>query len=368
MRSAGANQQILESPTALAAARQAFRFATGPTGLKLNWQSTRMSFLRLAWRCVFCSFLVLLAASFGARGAHAEKLDLPPGAAATLDKIYAFDLEAAITDSRQIQHEHPDHPLGYLLEAEARWWRIWCLAAEFKYGMVDARHRQKLPADQPYLALSATALSISESQLKQNETAEMHFYAGMAGALAARLYGLRGENRATARAGVRAREHFLRAVQLDPSFADADFGLGLYNYYVDTLSGIIKFLSFFMGIPGGNKQEGIRQLDRAIQDGVLTPPEARFYLALDLHRFDQQYERALTVIGPLVERFPSNPLFQLARGDLYAKLARRDQALACYRIATSLPVQDADCRARIQALVHASLLALVGAQDAAAIR
>lgn len=329
-----------------------------------------MDFFRIGLRffAVLPICLVLLSAAFlGASAAHAEKLDLPPGAATTLDKIYAFDLQAAITDSQHLQREYPDHPLGYLLEAEARWWRIWCLAAEFKFGMTDVRRRPKFPDDKVYLDLSATALSITESHLKQNETAEMHFYAGMAGALAARLYGIRGENRATARAGVKAREHFLRAIQLDPSFADADFGLGLYNYYVDTLSAIIKFLGFFMGIPGGNKQEGIRQLDHAIQDGVLTPPTARFYLALDLHRFDQQYERALTVIGPLVERFPSNPLFQLARGDLYAKLARKDRALACYRIAGSLPVQDADCRAKIQALVHASLVALVGAQDAAVV-
>jgi predicted Zn-dependent protease len=92
-------------------------------------------------------------------------------------------------------------------------------------------------------------------------------------------------------------------------------------------------------------------------EGVLTPAAARFYLALDLHRYDQQYERALGVIGPLVEKYPSNPLFQLARGDLYAKLGRKGQAVACYRAAAALPVQDALCRARIQELAHASLAA-----------
>jgi tetratricopeptide (TPR) repeat protein len=185
----------------------------------------------------------------------------------------------------------------------------------------------------------------------------MHFYAGLASAFSARLYGLRGENRATARAGVKAREHFLRAVQLDPQMADADFGLGLYNYYVDTLSTIVKILGFFMGIPGGNKLEGIRQLEHAIADGVLTPDAARFYLALDLHRYDQQYERALTVIAPLADKYPSNPLFQLARGDLYGKLARKEKALAAYRAAESLPVADEECRARIQTLAHAGLSA-----------
>ena len=298
-----------------------------------------------------------LAASFFAPEVRAQKLTLPGGASDAIEHIYSFDVDAAIADARRMQRQDPAHPLGYLVEAEALWWRIWCTSAEFKYGMTDARHRPKLPADQHYIDLITNASSIAQARLREHETAEMQFYAGLADAFAARLYGLRGENRATARAGIRAREHFLRAIQLDPELVDADFGLGLYNYYVDTLSAIAKFLGFFMGIPGGNKHEGIRQLEHDIADGALTSDAARFYLALDLHRYDQQYEKALGVIGPLVQKYPSNPLFQLARGDLYAKLGRKEQALACYRAAAALSVQDPECRVHIHELVLASLAA-----------
>ena len=98
--------------------------------------------------------------------------------------------------------------------------------------------------------------SLAEAQLKHRETAEMYLYAGMADSLQARLYRLRWENRATARAGVRARENYERALALDPSLADADMGLGLYNYYVDTLSTIARILRFFMGIREGRKRRG----------------------------------------------------------------------------------------------------------------
>lgn len=301
--------------------------------------------------------LMTLTATFFAAQAHAQKLELPRGTSAVIDKIYSFDTDGAIADAQRLQSEQPDQPLGYLLEAEALWWKIFCTSAEFKYGMTDARHRPKLAADQHYLDLAAKASSIALAQLKIHETAEMQFYAGMGDAFSARLYGLRGENRITARFGVHAREHFLRAFQLDPELADAEFGLGLYNYYVDTMSGIAKLLSFFMGIPGGSKQEGIRQLEQDMTEGVLTPAAARFYLALNLHRYDLQYEKALGVIVPLVEKYPSNPLFQLAKGDLLAKLGRREQALTCYRAAAALHVQDAECRAHIQELVLASLAA-----------
>src|SRR5713226_4123113 len=290
--------------------------------------------------------------------ARVSKFTLPSETPAILDKIYSFDLDGAMDAAQHMQHEQPDYPLGFLLEAEAMWWRIWCTSTDFKFGMTDARRRPKLETDRRYLELSTKALSLAEARVKQSESAEMQFYAGMAEASLSRLYALRGENRNAARSGVRAREHLLRAKTLDPDLADADFGLGLYNYYVDTLSAAAKILRFFTGIPGGSKQEGVRLLEHAIAQGVLTSNVARFYLALNLHRYDQQYEKALNVLGPLVEKYPANPLFQLARGDLYAKLDRKRQALTCYRAASALPVQDAQCQTHIQDLARASIAAL----------
>ena len=294
---------------------------------------------------------------------HAAQNSVPPEAFPILDKIYSFDLEAAASAAQRLQQELPDHPLGYILEADALWWRIWCTSAEFKYGMTDARRRPKLPSDQHYFDLAANAASLAAAQLRRGETPEMQFYAGMADATAARLYALRGESRNAARFGVRAREHLLRAKALDPGMADADFGLGLYDYYVDTLSAMAKILRFFMGIPGGSKEEGVRFLNHAIAEGVLTPNIARFYLALNLHRYDQKYEQALQIIDPLAEKYPSNPLFQLVRGDLYAKLGRKPQALVCYRAAGALPGADSDCGQRIQQLVRISIAALGSPQE-----
>src|SRR5260370_24162467 len=153
-----------------------------------------------------------------------------------------------------MEQERANHPLGYLLETEALWWRIWCTSADFKYGMSDARRRPKLEADRHYFELAAKVLSLAEAQIKQSESAEMQFYAGMAEASSARLYGLRAENRNAARSGVRGREHLLRAKALDPDLADADLRLGLYNYYVDTLANIARVFPLFLDIPSWTTQ------------------------------------------------------------------------------------------------------------------
>jgi tetratricopeptide (TPR) repeat protein len=344
-----------------------FQFATRVEPLRLvaraakrqmvhKFLQRRVSALTRARTDACLAFLLLSA--FSAMPAGAAKLTLPPETPAILEKIYSFDIDGAVEAAKRMEAERPEHPLGYLLEAEALWWRIWCTSAEFKYGMSDARHRPKLEADQRYFQLAAKASSLAEAQIKQHETAEMQFYAGMADAAAARLYGLRWENRNTARAGVRGREHLLRARTVDPGLADADMGLGLYNYYVDTLSAMARVLRFLMGIPGGSKQEGVRLLEQAIGEGLLTSELARFYLAMNLHRYDEQYEKALAVIGPLAEKYPANPIFQLARGDLYAKLGRKEKALPCYRAAASLKIPDAECQAHVRELARVSITAL----------
>lgn len=302
---------------------------------------------------VACCFFLLLAWT-----APAEKLTIPPEATEGLKLLYSGEPDTAINHFRSLQRAHPQHPLGYLLEANAVWWKIYCAACEVKYNIIDAWKQPRGPLDDDFLHLTDKAIQLAEGQMARKETAEMRLYAGMGYALKARLLGLRDERRATARAGVKAREHLLRANALDPDLADAYTGLGLYNYYVDTLSAFARILRFFMGIPGGSKKEGVRQLEIAARDGQLTAVEARIYLAKNLRNYDQQYERSVEWMQPLTELYPRNPLFHLLLGDMNAKLSRNEKAAASYRAAQQLSVADAACQARVQHLAQSALAAL----------
>jgi len=284
---------------------------------------------------------------------------LPPQAQQGLEKLNNGDADGAIADFRALQASAPDQPLGYLLEGGARWSKIYCATLEVKWGMVVTGKRGPQPGDEEYLALAEKTIHLAAAQLAIKDSAEMHLYMGLAMALEARLYGMRGENRATAHAGVHAREEFLRAKQIDPEMTDADTGLGLYNYYVDTLSGIVKVLRFFMGIPGGNKQEGIRQLESAMNGGGMTAVEARFYLAKNLRTYDQQYERAATILEPLVRQYPRNSIFRLFLGNFDLELNRREKAVAELRAAAGESCCEISCSSHVRAVAD-SLLATVG--------
>src|ERR1700735_637902 len=274
---------------------------------------------------------------------RAGSLTLPPEATQAMALMYNGDPDGAGVIAQKIQLSQPDHPLGFILEAEADWWKTFCASSEIKYGMVDAWRRAKKPEDEAYLALADKAIELAQAQIAKSDTAEMHVYAGAGYALKARLFGLRGEHRAVAHAGVFARTEFLRALELDPDMADATAGIGLYNYYVDSFSSIVKMLSFFMGIPGGNKQEGIRQIQIGMDRGALLAVDTRFYFAKDLRKFDREYEQAITVAAPLLDRYPDNPIYLLLLGNLNAELSRNDKAAEYFHAVLKIPAVQSAC-------------------------
>jgi tetratricopeptide (TPR) repeat protein len=302
--------------------------------------------------------LSLLIASFIASPTRAGNITISPDAARALDQTYSGDPDAAIATAHAIERSEPDSPIGYLLEDEAEWWKMYCAACAMQWGMLDAWKRPKAPEDEAYFALAQKAVALAHAHLAKSETADMHLYAGLGYALDARLRGLRDERRATARAGVAARSEFIRALELDPDMADATAGLGLYNYYIDSLSAIVKVLRFFMGIPGGNKEEGIRQMHTGIDHGVFLAVDSRFYLAKNLRTYDQRYADAIGVGEPLATRYPRNPVFLLLLANLNQRLGRNAKAAEYFHAALALSPPHAACAARVHELATTSLASL----------
>ncbi|HTC65047.1 MAG TPA: hypothetical protein VK709_19555, partial [Candidatus Saccharimonadales bacterium] len=268
--------------------------------------------------------------------------------------------QEAIALAHKLESAHPDHPLGYLIEAEVLWWNIYCKWSERKYNTIDAwSHARPADADDDAeLALADKVASLAEASIAKQDTAEMELYAGLGYASRARLLGLRYEKVPVARAGVDARKHLLRCLELNPNMADAYLGLGLYNYYVDTLSAMAKILRFFMGIPGGDKHEGLRQLEIASTRGELTPVEARFNMAKSLRNYDFDYARAEQAAAPLLTEYPNNCIFLLLEGDIDQKLGHSEEAAARFRSVATAPWEGAACADRARVLAREALAGL----------
>jgi hypothetical protein len=305
----------------------------------------------LYFRVSFC-LTVALVATLLPPPARASELDIPADAKEAINLMYLGKTQEAIALAHKLEAARPDHPLGFLIEADVLWWNIYCKWSERKYNTIDAWSHPR-PADgddNAELALADKVARLAEAGIAKSDTAEMELYAGLGYASRSRLLALRFEKMPVARAGVEARKHLLRCLELDPNMADAYLGLGLYNYYVDTLSAMAKILRFFMGIPGGDKREGLRQLEIASTKGELTQMEARFNMAKSLRNYDFDYARAEQAAAPLVTEYPGNCIFLLLAGDLEQKLGHKEEAAARFRAASTSSWEDAACAERTHRL------------------
>jgi tetratricopeptide (TPR) repeat protein len=177
------------------------------------------------------------------------------------------------------------------------------------------------------------AINKAEARIKAHQDEALnYFYEGMAYGLRAQLEALRDHALATARAGKKLRSLSLNALKLDPNLNDAWFGVGLYNYFVDTLPTYVKMLRFLILLPGGDRVEGLRQMRVAMDKGQLVPAEAKFHLAKNYSRaIDRQYATSLEMFRQMQRQYPHNPLWDLLTGSTELRLGSVKEGEALYR-------------------------------------
>src|SRR5208337_1661465 len=130
----------------------------------------------------------------------------------------------------------------------------------------------------------------------------------------------------------RLRSFSLDALKLDPNLNDAYFGVGLYNYFEDTLPTYVKMLRFLILLPGGDRLEGLRQIQRAMEKGQLVTGEAKFHLAKNYTRsFDRQYAKSLELFRQMEQQYPHNPLWKLLTGSTELRMGDVKEGETLYR-------------------------------------
>jgi tetratricopeptide (TPR) repeat protein len=244
------------------------------------------------------------------------------------------DLNGAVVVAQQIQQKDPDSPLGYILEANVTWWRIYYASANLiDPDVFDVANMEATPYDSHFEDLNRVAIHKAEARIRaHDDMARNLLYEGFAYALRARLDGLHDRDLPTARSGKKMRSLLLQALEIDPTLTDAYLGLGIYNYFVDTLSSIVKFLSMFIGLPSGSRTEGLKQLELCAQKGELASPEAKFYLGKDFSRnSEKQYERSIRLFGELRDQFPHNPLWPMLIASLHFRMGDPKKGEEIYR-------------------------------------
>jgi tetratricopeptide (TPR) repeat protein len=251
-----------------------------------------------------------------------------------LDLLMNGQPDPALEIFRRVQHADPNSPLGDLLVADALWWKIYYATGNLiDPDVFDVVRSETSPYDAEFHGLAKSAARKAESRIQaRQDVARDKLYLGMAYALEARLEGMRGHDLPAARASKKMRAALLEAVANDPELNDAYLGMGIYNYFVDTLPTIVKIIRWFIGLPGGDREIGLEQIERTASKGDLARAEAEFYLAKDFSRdYEGEYSRSLQLFQELAREYPRNGLWTLLIASLEIRLGQVAEGEALYR-------------------------------------
>jgi len=229
---------------------------------------------------------------------------------AGLEAGYALDFAASSAAFAAADRLAPEHPAGPFFLASLVW-------LELSLNVDEPGTLERLEPE--FDLLMGEAFRRAQALIdKEPRAAEGYFYRGAA-------YGMRGRWKIVKRQWIRAAadgwngyRDLETAVRLDPEYYDAYLGLGMYDYYADTMPAILKFASSL--IVSGDKKRGLRFVNIAVQHGHFSAMEAQLFLAGIYTTYEKEPDRALEIIRDLRLTRPAN-LFLL-----YMEVAARVRA------------------------------------------
>ena len=217
-----------------------------------------------------------------------------------INGVYNLDFDKANENIQQVFQKYPDHPFGHFGNAMVAWARY-----EYEFELSDVQQQKK------FEKILDDSIDGTKRWMKQHPD-DPNAYMGLGA-----LYGLRAMFSMRTRSwitayfsGRKAISNLEKSMELDPTYYDAYFGLGIYNYFAGTLPNVIKMLARIVAIKGDVAQ-GVEQLNTAREKATFTSDSAKLILIeVQNNRASPFYapDKSLEYINQLHAKFPTNPL------------------------------------------------------------
>lgn len=268
-----------------------------------------------------CGSLFFLCLSMAAADVPVRRPSLEQG----FHLLYNLEFTAAHEEFLSWQQKHPEDPMGPTCEAAgllfSEFHRLGVLEGQFFEDDKTFGARKKLDPDPAVRSLFTATLDraekIAKARLAENsKNRDALFAMTLASGLRADYAALvEKRNLASLHYTKAANDWAAQLLAVDPDCYDAHLATGVNNYIVGSMSAPLRWFLRLDGV-GGDKQEGIAQLQLTAERGHFLAPFARIMLAIAFVR-EKDRAKARQVLDSLREEFPSNPLFarEIARID-----------------------------------------------------
>lgn len=225
---------------------------------------------------------------------------------------YQFTLSQGIAN--QIKNDYPDHPVGLMIEAVIR------------------QQRKLLGTstgiDNTMLGLLDQAIARCEGRLKTHpKDPEATFFALTANALKAQEKAEHKSMTAAIGDAKSAYGYLKDAFGMTAQYPELYLPVGLYHYYVvqypQTHPGVKPFMFFFSG---GDKAQGLAELNQARSKGNFTVFEASIFLGHIYLKYEKQPAKALSYLQTLHRIYPGNLEVRTKLAECYLRLGKANEA------------------------------------------
>ena len=232
-----------------------------------------------------------------------------------LDLLYNMEFDEAARLFSAIDQRYPNHPIGPFLKALNTWWEI-------LIDLSDTSH------DEAFYDAMDEVIDRSDRLLKRDEDDfDAMFFKGAALGFRGRLRSNRGDWFKAAMDGRAAMRYVLRVAEREPSNHDYVFGKGIYDYYAVVVPQRYPFVRPVMVFfPDGNRERGLRELQRTAEQGTYIQTEAAYFLLQIYYLFERDYTKSVHYVSWLREQHPNNPFFHAFEGRVYARWGRWERS------------------------------------------
>jgi hypothetical protein len=216
---------------------------------------------------------------------------------AALEANYRMDFAAGAAELeslRKWEDQHPMIPFGQLL---IEWWKVTAAVWEEDEDLCA-----------PMLAAAEHSLGRAETLIaKGDPTGEGHMIKGATLGLLGRWHIKNRRWWKSYTVGKDAKSNLKRAIEINPEIYDALAGIGIYDYFVAKLPGIVRWLAFTG--QSADPADGMRLILESIDKGTYTPVGTRAALALVQLRNELDPLAAMKLADELIAEHPHSPFF-----------------------------------------------------------
>ena len=229
-----------------------------------------------------------------------------------LNLLYNFKFDKSQKIFRDIIDSDSTNPAGYHFQSIAYLW--------YYLDTKDEAHLNN------FLSYSDSAINKSEEFITADSEDTFLFYIlGSAYSYRALAFARAEEYLNALWATKESYSYLNKAVALDSLYADAYFGLGLFNFAVSQTPSVWKWALDLTGI-SGDRNKGMEYLTLAGDNGKYSAVDAQFYLSQLKAEFLRDYKGAHYYLNKLVKKYPGNLLFKSTAASLLIKQKKLTKA------------------------------------------